>query len=121
MKRICEFAHLPYENSMLEYAGAVDVSEKPHQQRLLEPPRSGVRDWRTQMGAEDVGSFEAISGALLSALGYELSQPSAPSAVRRDPGPYPLPPHARCLERRRLRDAALTGLAPSAPSGQDAR
>ena len=82
VKRICEFAHLPYENSMLEYAGAVDVSGKPHQQRLLEPPRSGVRDWRTQMGAEDVGSFEAISGALLSVLGYELSQPSAPSTVR---------------------------------------
>ena len=82
VKRICEFAHLPYEPSMLEYAGAVDVSGKPHQQRLLEPPRSGVRDWRTQMDAEDVSSFEAVAGALLSALGYELGLPLAPSSAR---------------------------------------
>ncbi|MBA3380497.1 MAG: sulfotransferase [Actinobacteria bacterium] len=83
VKRICEFAHLPYERSMLEFAGAVDVSEKPHQQRLLEPPRSGVRDWRTQMAAEDVGAFDAIAGDLLAALGYELSRPPTPSAARR--------------------------------------
>ena len=81
VKRICEFADLPYEPSMLEYAGAVDVSGKPHQQRLLEPPRSGVRNWRTQMDAEDVSSFEAVAGALLSALGYELAEPMAPSAT----------------------------------------
>ena len=77
VEHICTFAHLPYAPSMLEYTGAVDVSAKPHQQRLLEPPRPGVRDWRTQMAAEDVSGFEGVAGTLLSALGYELSEPPA--------------------------------------------
>ena len=39
---------------------------------------TGGRRWT----AEDVSSFEAIAGALLSALGYELAEPLAPSAMR---------------------------------------
>jgi len=83
VKRICEFAHLPYEPSMLDYAGAVDVSQKPHQQRLLQPPTSGVRDWRTQMTGDDVGAFETIAGDLLTALGYELWEPLTRSGPRK--------------------------------------
>ncbi len=80
--RICEFAGLPYEASMLDYAGEVDVSEKPHQQRLLEAPRPGVRDWRTQMEADDLRAFEAVAGELLSSLGYELSARPEPATGR---------------------------------------
>ena len=58
---------------MLEYAGAVDVSAKPHHQRLLQPPTKGVRDWRSQMSPEDTAGFERIAGDLLTELGYELS------------------------------------------------
>ena len=43
IRSICDFAALPFEPAMLEYAGAVDVSEKPHHQRLLQPPTRGVR------------------------------------------------------------------------------
>jgi hypothetical protein len=77
-RSICDFAALPFEPSMLEYAGAVDVSEKPHHQRLLQPPTSGVRNWRDQMSPEDAAAFEHIAGDLLTALGYELSQPDSP-------------------------------------------
>ena len=80
--RICEFAHFPYEPSMLDYAGAVDVAQKPHQQRLLQSPTPGVRDWRTQMSERDVGAFEAIAGDLLAALGYERAEPRARSGLR---------------------------------------
>jgi LPS sulfotransferase NodH len=74
---ICEFARIPFEPGMLEYAGAVDVSAKPHQQRLQQPPTIGVRDWRSQMSAEDARAFEEIAGKLLSELGYQVLGPPA--------------------------------------------
>ncbi|MCS7006879.1 MAG: hypothetical protein NZL88_04910, partial [Gaiellaceae bacterium] len=70
--------------AMLAYAGDVDVSEKPHQQRLREPLRTGARDWRRELRVEDVRAFEAIAGDLLAELGYELSAaPRAPGAHAR--------------------------------------
>lgn len=75
VRSICAFAGLPFEPEMLEYAGAVDVSGKPHHQRLLTPPTRGVRDWRTQMSREDALAFGRIAGDLLSDLGYELPAP----------------------------------------------
>jgi hypothetical protein len=82
VRTICAHADLPFEPSMLEYSGAVDVSAKPHHQRLLQPPTRGVRDWRSQMAPEDVRAFEAIAGDLLGDLGYELAG-SAPRGPRR--------------------------------------
>jgi hypothetical protein len=37
---------------MLAYSEVVDVSDKPHQQRLLRPPTIGVRSWRHDMSAD---------------------------------------------------------------------
>jgi hypothetical protein len=60
---------------MLEYAGSVDVSTKPHQQRLLRPPTAGVRSWREDMSPEGVAAFEGVAGDLLAELGYEVVSP----------------------------------------------
>jgi hypothetical protein len=80
---VCEFAELPFEAGMLEYAGEVDVSAKPHQQRLLQPPTAGVRDWRSEMGAADARAFEAVAGHLLAELDYQLlDPPPRPPGVR---------------------------------------
>jgi hypothetical protein len=73
LRRICEFAALPYEAQMSDYAGSVDVSAKPHQQRLTQPPTEGVRNWRDQMTPDDVAEFERVAGDLLADLGYETS------------------------------------------------
>jgi hypothetical protein len=73
VERVCAFARLPFEPAMLEYPEAVDVSGKPHQQRLLLAPTQGVRSWRTDMGTADVRAFEAVAGDLLAELGYELA------------------------------------------------
>jgi len=74
LRRICDFAWLGYEPAMADYAGNVDVSAKPHQQRLREPPTKGVRDWHKQMSPADVAAFEHVAGDLLRKLGYETSQ-----------------------------------------------
>ncbi len=80
VRAICRFAGLPFEPSMLEYAGAVDVSSKPHQQRLLAPPTTGVRSWRDDMSAADVAGFEAVAGDLLRELEYEVASERSPTA-----------------------------------------
>jgi len=79
LERICSFAGLAFEPAMLEYAGAVDVSAKPHQQSLTRPPTPGLRRWRDQMAPKDVAAFEAVAGRLLEDLGYEIvsGRPSA--------------------------------------------
>ena len=77
VREICGFASLPFEPAMLDYAGAVDVSAKPHQQRLLRPPTAGVRSWREDMSPADAASFEAVAGTLLSELGYDVKAGAA--------------------------------------------
>jgi hypothetical protein len=82
VREICAFARLPYEPSMLAYAGTVDVSAKPHQQRLRSALTAGVRDWRQELPEHEARAFERIAGDLLAQLGYELLDPPA-----RSPGP----------------------------------
>ena len=73
LRRICEFAGLDFEPAMADYAGNVDVSGKPHQQRLLQPPTSGLRDWRTQMRPVGRRGIRACRGRPAGELGYETS------------------------------------------------
>lgn len=81
LRAICAFAKLEYEPAMLEYAGTVDVSAKPHQTRLAQVPTPGVRDWRRELPAAGVTAFERIAGDLLAELGYErASARRAPDA-----------------------------------------
>jgi len=77
VRAICAFAEIPFEPAMLDYARAVDVSDKAHQQRLLQPPTVGVRDWRSELGQRDAGAFEAIAAPLLADLGYPLLESPA--------------------------------------------
>ena len=77
LRRICAFGGLEYEPAMADYAGNVDVSAKPHQQRLLQPPTRNVRDWRGQMTAGDVVAFEEVAGDVLRELGYEATHAPA--------------------------------------------
>lgn len=73
LRRICEFAALDYDEGMLGYVGETESARKEHQQRLNEPPRVGVRDWRTEMPSGAREAFEAVAGDLLAELGYEVS------------------------------------------------
>jgi hypothetical protein len=68
LRRICTHAGLEYDPAMLDYD--VDVSAKPHQQSLRKAPTPGLRDWRTELSAVQVASFEEVAGDLLRELGY---------------------------------------------------
>ncbi len=83
VERICSFTGLAFDPSMLAYSGEVDVSAKPHQQRLKQAPTPGVRNWRSDMSQEDVAAFEAVAGDLLAELGYEtVTEPSSAARFR---------------------------------------
>jgi hypothetical protein len=73
LSRICSFAGLEYDGAMLGYVGQTDSARKEHQQRLNEPPRVGVRSWRTEMAPGDVAAFERVAGHPLDELGYEVA------------------------------------------------
>lgn len=73
LQRICSFVGLDYDDGMLGYVGQTDSARKEHQRRLDEPPRVGVRDWRTEMSPSGVAAFEAIAGDLLDELGYAVT------------------------------------------------
>src|SRR5262249_24910012 len=49
LRKICEHARLAFDPAMLDYAGNVDVSAKPHQQSLKKAPTPGLRDWRSEL------------------------------------------------------------------------
>jgi hypothetical protein len=72
LRGVCRFAGLEYDDRMLGYVGRTDSARKEHQQRLNEPPRVGVRDWRVEMSAADRAAFEAVAGDLLDELGYDV-------------------------------------------------
>jgi sulfotransferase family protein len=80
LRRIGDFAGIPFENAMLEYQGSVDLSAKPHQQSLAKAPTPGLRDWRTELSREDLAAFEGIAGDLLTELGYEVATPHGRAA-----------------------------------------
>jgi len=75
LRRICEFASLPWEPEMLAYPGTIDVSKLPEHQRLAQPPTPGVRNWREEMSREDALAFERVAGDVLRDCGYELLEP----------------------------------------------
>jgi hypothetical protein len=76
LRRICELAALEFDPAMLEYAGKVDVSGKPHQQSLARAPTPGLRDWRAELSPADAAAFEEVAGDLLRELGYGAAQGS---------------------------------------------
>ena len=72
LRAVCAFVGLEFDPAMLDYVGQTDSARKAHQQRLNEPPRRGVREWRTEMSESDRHAFEEVGGALLAELGYEV-------------------------------------------------
>ena len=69
--RLCAFLGLPYDDAMLRFhEGRTKTDPALDAKRAWRPLTPGLRDWRSQMAAEDVERFEAAAGELLDELGY---------------------------------------------------
>ena len=68
---LCDFLGLEYDEAMLQYHEAFEEADaSPGVGHDRQPITSGLRNWRSQMPADDVERFEAAAGALLDELGY---------------------------------------------------
>jgi hypothetical protein len=87
-KRICDFLRLPFEETMLDYAGRADAiieqSAVPHRHEgLRDAPTKGRRNWRAQMEPKDVLLFEAVAGEALTTFGYPRYAAETPPSIAR--------------------------------------
>lgn len=76
LRRICDFIDLEYRPEMLSYpqraAELVARDGGPEQHRgVFMEPTAGLRDWRTELSADEIEAFELVAGDLLSDLEYE--------------------------------------------------
>ncbi len=88
VRTVTQFLDLPYSPELLLYHEG-KTRDRPgiSAKAAWLPPTAGLRDWRLQMKEADVELFEALSGDLLSKLGYErfhqrISPPVSQRAAR---------------------------------------
>ena len=106
-RELCAFFGVRYEDAMLCFHEGRTRSEPGlSAKRAWLPITPGLRDWRTQMPADDVERFEAAAGDLLERLEYGRRVPR--------PGPKRLAHAARIRERF---VAALPGRYQPLPEG----
>jgi hypothetical protein len=73
---LCTFLNITFDRAMLDYSAtaaplvASDPNPLDHQ-GLFQPPSRRLRDWRSDMAAEEVALFETLAGDVLGDLGYE--------------------------------------------------
>jgi hypothetical protein len=81
---LCAFLGLPYDRAMLSFheGRTIDDPNLESKERWL-PATLGLRDWRSDMPAEQVERFEGAVGPLLDELGYPRAFP-VPSPERLD-------------------------------------
>ena len=82
-KRLCEFLGVPYDDAMIRFAEGKTRTDLPNARKTPKkawlPITSGMRNWRTEMPAQDLERFEAAVGNLLEELSYERAVPNPSS------------------------------------------
>jgi hypothetical protein len=80
----CAFLDLPYDKAMIRFhEGRTRSDPGLDAKKAWLPPTPGLRDWRSEMSADEVERFEAAAGGLLDELGYPRGAPGpSRSAVR---------------------------------------
>jgi hypothetical protein len=73
---LCAFLGVPYAEAMPRFhEGRTNSKPGLSAKHAWLPITPGLRDWRSQMSAEDVERFEAAAGELLDQLGYPRAVP----------------------------------------------
>jgi hypothetical protein len=82
---LCAFLGVPFDERMLRFhEGRERHDPGLSAKKAWRPVTAGLRDWRTEMGEEDLERFEAAAGGLLDELRYPRAVPEpSPSAVER--------------------------------------
>lgn len=79
---IVDFLGLPNASEMLDFnRGRVQRGPGLSAKKAWLGPTPGLRDWRIQMGRDDVALFETLAGDTLSAAGYPLQGAEFPAAL----------------------------------------
>src|SRR5262245_29419400 len=74
--RLCAFLDVPFDGAMLRFhEGRTRDDPGLDAKDAWRPVTPGLREWRTQLPAEDVERFEAAAGGLLDELGYPRGCP----------------------------------------------
>jgi hypothetical protein len=81
-EKLCDFLGLPYDEGILKFHEHMPDPCFYVKQNKRRPIVTGLRDWRTQMPAQDLERFEAAAGELLEALGYPRAVSDPPEKVR---------------------------------------
>ena len=82
LQQVANFLDIPDAREMAEFhKGRTSNNPNLSAKSAWLPATPGLRDWREQLPPEDVSLFEAISGELLSELGYELADYPQTAAV----------------------------------------
>jgi hypothetical protein len=77
------FLDLGFSEAMLDFhVGRTKTEPELGSNKRWLPPTPGLRDWRSQMPAEDAERFEAAAGDLLDELGYARGAASASDEKR---------------------------------------
>jgi hypothetical protein len=80
---ICEFLQLPYTDVMLRFnEGKVRNDPGLDAKQAWLPPTPGLRDFRSQMQADELERVEAAAGDLIEELGYQRATVTVPAPTR---------------------------------------
>jgi hypothetical protein len=80
---ICEFLQLPYVDDMLRFnEGKLRSEPGLDAKQAWLPPTPALRDFKSQMQADQLERVEAGAGDLLEELGYPRATAALPAATR---------------------------------------
>jgi len=83
LEAIATFLDIPYSESMVNYhEGKTRHEPGLSAKSAWLPPVKNLRDWRTDMAADDIEVFEGIAGELLRQSGYSCGDKQSSAAVK---------------------------------------
>jgi hypothetical protein len=86
-RSLCEFVGADFDPVMLRYHESAqpliaNMAHPDEHQNVLRPPTKGLRDWRSELSADQVAYFEQLAGRALRDFGYEPGATAASPTLK---------------------------------------